>query len=613
MIGWLLNLWADYFTGTCEEHAGKWAHGRLRLPASTREAFYNRIYTPFFDDIFQALWDKKIKKTHTRAPAGSGKSMIGEIDAAYSVVNDPGYFYYVWPNDEDAKDQCTDRVIPIIQQNSFIDRFLPVKKEMRSKFRQTKIQFQNGMIFHAVGSGETNAQRVRAYKLRMEEPHIYPDMIEPFRKRMVGVVRATEATFSTGSVLGDIADDAFMEGSQKELALKCPHCGEFVIPKDNYGEGMPGGLKWDKNEITFDQEKGVYRSNELRKTVRFEGPCCSKPWPSTWDREKEIDTARLALIQNYEWKAQNADANPEIESFHWNFYSVPWIRLEDVAEEKIKATYAAHRGQLELLKDYVQKTLGEPWDESPRITEENEIKGGYTLGSSWDKELTRVMGCDVQKDHFYYIVRQFAQDGSSRLFAHGKVQTKEQLEEKRIELGVEPRRLLCDVAFDTNEMLQACLTYGWFGVWGKDVPSFPHRNPNLKRTYHLPFSPPQRGHVGIGQAGTKQVSVYFYWSNPTVKDLWHGMKASKNSGYTVADNATRDYFEQTAAEHKRREVNKSGKQIWKYHVASHRDNHYTDCEQMALVGAIMDKRLPIGKNNMIGNVIGENETEEISG
>jgi hypothetical protein len=593
---WPLNSLAETLSGKFGAHAGIWAHGNLRLPASTREAFYNRIYTPHFDEIFQALYDKKIRKTHVRGPAGSGKSMIGEIEIAFSIPHDQGFFYYVWPSDDDARDQCTDRVIPIIRENPFLDKFLPVKKDMRSKFRQTKIQFANGMIFHAVGKAPSNAQRVRAYKLRMEEPHLYPEMIEPFRKRLIGVVRATEATFSTGSVFGDVSDESFMEGTQKEHAIKCPHCGEFVIPKDK-------DLKWDKNEITFDSDKGIYRSVELRKTVRFEGPCCNKPWPSSWNPDKGIDEARLALIQNYKWETQNPDANPEIESFHWNFYSVPWIRLEDVAEEKIKASYAAHRGQYELLKDYVQKTLAEAWDESPRETGDNEIRGGYKLKEKWDKEIMRNMGCDVQQDRIYYVCRLYAQDGSSRLFDQGVVQTKEELEEKRLELNVEPRRLFYDVGFDQNFGLQACLFYGWLGLWGEDKINYPHHNRNTKRTYRLPFSPPQRGFVGLGRSGNMQTSFYFRWSNPTVKDIWHGMKNSKNSGWTVADNAAEDYFKQINVEVKRREVNNAGNQVWRYHVPAHKDNHYTDCEQMSLVGAIMDKRLPIGKTNMVGEAM----------
>lgn len=607
MTPWLYRLWSSFFQGTCEEHAGKWAHGKLRLPASTREAFYNRRYTPFFDEIFAALHDKKILKTHIRAPAGSGKSMIGEIEIAYSVQNDPGYFYYVWPSDDDARDQMTDRVIPILQENKFLESFLPIKKDARSKFRQTKIQFTNGMIFHAVGKAPSNAQRVRAYKLRMEEPHLYPEMIEPFRKRLIGVKLATEATFSTGSVLGDTSDESFMDGTQRALSVKCPHCGEYVVIKDK-------DVKWDKNEDTFDSEKRVYRSMELRKTIRIEGPCCKKPWPSEWDSRQGLDMARLEMIQNYRWDAQNPFANPEIESFHWGFFPVPWIRLEDVVEEKIRATYAAHRGQFDLMKDYIQKTLAEAWDESPRDTEDNEIRGGYKLGEKWDKELVRFMGCDTQKDKFYWVCRAFAPDGSSRLMAHGTVDTKEMLEQKRIELGVEPRRLLVDVAFDNNMMLQTCLFYGWLGLWGKDVASFPHhartgdyRQPS--KTYHLPFSPPQRGHVGIGLGNRMQTAVYFNWSNPTIKDLWHGMKGSKNSGYTIADDCAQDYNEQTNVEHKHREVNRAGREVWRYKVAQHRDNHYTDCEQMALVGAIMDKRLPIGKTNMVGEAMHYEEAE----
>lgn len=571
------------------------------LPDSTRTPVFTFRYTPHFRDIFQALNNKAIKRTHIMMPAGSGKSMIGEIEIAFSIENDPGFFYWVWPGDQDAKDQVEDRLKSILTANRFLAKLMP---QDRSKRRNTKIIFSD-MIFQAVGANESNAQRVRAYKLRMEEPHLFdPGFLAKFRKRLVGVKQATEATFSTGSVLEDESDIAWKESTCRECAVKCPTCQVFHVPADKH-------LKWDKNEVTWDEDKHEYRTQELKKTVRYEFPCCGHVFKSGWNPKEDIDEARLELIQHYQWEAQNPNASGDIEGYHNNFFFVPWLNIEDVALEKIRATAAAHRGQLEMLKDYVQKTLAEAWDEAPRDTDKNATKGGYVLGQKWDDELVRFLSNDVQKDHFWTVCRAYNREGKSRLIWCGRLETYDQIEAKRIELKVDPRRTGIDCVFDTNIVHQHCVKFGWLGLWARDVPYFPKIRPNQK-PLHLPYSEPQRGHVGLGLGGKMQVAVYFFWSNPTIKDLWHNMKNSKDSGYTTADDAGAEYEKQTAAEYKRQETTKGGAKVWRYYVPQHKDDHLGSAEQINLVMAMMDMRLPIGKNNLVLESVESSFTQHLT-
>ena len=580
--------WREKFAGD----AGQWGNGVLFLE-STRSPVFNMRFTPHFKEIFAALNNRSKKRIHIQMPAGSGKSMIGEMQILFCVDNDPrGLIYWVWPTDDDAKDQVEDRLMPIILANRFLARRLP---QDRSKRRNTKIIFPD-LTFQAVGANESNAQRVRASFLFMEEPHLFePGFLAKFRKRLVGAREGLEATFSTGSVLEDESDIAWKESSCREAAVKCPTCGEFHIPKDSY-------LKWDKTDDTWDAERHEYRNDKLKETVRYEFPCCGYVYKSKWNSKDSIDEGRLELIQNYRWDATNPNASDEIEGYHNNFFFVPWLKLEDVAIEKIRATMAANRGQLEMLKDYVQKVLAEAWDEAPRDTDKNAQKGGYLLGVEWDEEMTRFMSIDVQKDHFWHICRAYNKSGASRLVSQGRLETYDQIEARRLELKVEPRRTGIDCAFDTNIVHQNCVKYGWIGLWARDVPYFPKIRPNQK-PLHLPYSEPQRGHVGLGMGGKMQVAVYFFWSNPTIKDLWHNMKSSKDGGYTIADDVSQEYEKQTSAEYKRQETTKGGAKVWRYFVPQHKDDHLGSAEQINLVMAMMDMRLPIGKNNLVSESV----------
>lgn len=522
-------------------------------------------------------------------PAGSGKTLIGEIDIAFSFVDDRGFYYYVWPNDEDATFQIEDRLTPMIHANNFLVSEMP---KDRNKWRQSKI-VSPGMIFQAVGANLSNAQRVRAYKLRMEEPHLFkPGMLSMFRQRMNGVVNATELTLSTGSVIGDESDEAFNSGSCEVLQFSCPHCSSYFTPKDEH-------LKWDKNSKTWNAEKNEYNWPELYKTIRYECPNCSTVIVQEWDSKQQIDTNRIKLLQSAKWERTNLNSIGGIRSFHSNFYAVPWMRLEDVAEKKIRASYTAHRGEMVLLKDYIQKILAEPWDDAPRMDEKAQTISGYNLKEAWDKELTRFLTVDVQKDHFWFVCRAWASNGNSRLIDSGRVETFEHVEELRESLGVEARRTGMDCAFNFNEVLQKCFKYNWLGLWGKDTPYYiwPAAKPGMK-PQHLMVSPPQKGFVDIGTHGQRRAAIYYFWSNPSVKDLWHAMLASEEAGLTIADNASKEYRSHIASEYKRKEINRAGSVTWKWFVPSHKANHMLDCEYMNLCMASLDRRLPIGRSNL---------------
>jgi hypothetical protein len=576
--------WREKFAG----HAGEWSDGTLFLE-STRSPVFLMRYTPHFKDIFAALNNRLKKRVHIMMPAGSGKSMIGEITILFVIDNDPrGLIYWVWPNDDDASDQVEDRLMPIIAANRFLAKRLP---SSRSKRRATKIIFPD-ITFQAVGANESNAQRVRASFLFLEEPHLFkPGFMAKFRKRLVGSREGIEATFSTGSVLEDESDAAWKESSCSEAAVKCPACGEYHIPKDDC-------LKWDKNETTWSEETHEYRVEKLRETIRYEFSCCGHAFKPSWNRTEGIDEDRLALIQDYKWIPQNPNASDEIDGYHANFFFTPWLRLEDIALEKIRATHAAHRGQLEMLKDYVQKVLAEAWDEAPRDSDRNAVKSGYVLGEKWDAELTRFLSFDRQKDYFVGICRAYGPDSTSRLIWCGRLETFEQIEEMREKLGVERRRTGIDRQFDTNQVDQFCLKYGWLGFSAMDTMSFPHPRPKMK-PLHLPYSTPQRGHVGLGLGGKPQVVVYFLWSNPQIKDLWHNMKNNPESGYTSADDAGPIYEAQTKSEYKRQITTPGGAKVWRYHTPQHKDDHFGSAEQINCVMACMDSRLAIGKANLV--------------
>lgn len=584
---YLLHLLSNCFRERYEGHPGQWADRRLRLPYSTQEPEFILSRAPWLIPAFEALGNPQYRKVDIRGPAGSGKSLIGEIDICFCVENQPGTYYYVWPGDEDAKDQVEDRIYPLFLDNAFLAQMLPLD---RHKKRNSKIVFPD-MQFYSVGANESNAQRVRAFRLTMEEPHMFKSgMLTKFRKRMRGVRGVRELTLSTGSVLGHQTDEEFKSGSCHEFEIPCPHCGHFqALTKDD--------LEWDKNESTKD-EKGEYRWEPLRESMRYECQKCDKPFPKRPEERLELAQAGKAI-------QKNPNAPKHHFSYHYSAHVVDWIDLRDIGQEYIEAKIAMRFGNLDLYKDFIQKTEANAWDDAPpdSILDVNQRFGAYVKRSSWSDEICRFLTVDNQfgqsskgeLPHRWCLTRAWGLS-ETRLIDECKVDEWEDVEELRKALGVVPARVLVDIAFDRPDVLKQCHRFGWQGLIGEDRRvSFPHKGKDEKgnpAVFQLPFSPPKHGHVGMGQRGRLSAATYYHWCHKPIKDLYHRLANGHANDYKflIADDVSDDYKKHVQAEYSRIW---NGKREW--HTPESRADHLLDCEQMNLSAAVMDPRLPLGK------------------
>ena len=565
--------------------------GKLRLPHSTRYPMYIAEESPWLIEPMRAIGEPGIKRVDVRGPAGAAKSLIGEMHIAWTIDNEPGLYYYVHQSDPDGTDAMEDRILPMLQANDFLARKLP---NDRHKQRIAKIVFPH-MSLYCVGANMSSAQSKRVKYLTMEEPHMYkPGMMTAFEKRCEGVRNAKILTLSTGSVLGDESDAAYQSGTCEEWQVPCPHCRQFQRMIDSRDR-----LIFERSPETI-TENGEYIWNRILPTVRYNCEHCGLDWPSD-----ESSRRSQAQLGRYEVTNPNAPANHR--SFHWEAVAVHYFNLGQILMEKLKASTAAKAGQIEPLRDYMQKRRALAWDESPADSEANiefdRIKGAYLKREPFDGEIGRFLCIDNQAGraskgegaHRWYVCRAFGQS-ESRIIDEGRIVTWEELEELRIELGVEPGRTLVDIAFDTQAVQEVCVRYGWQGLWGDSTNrrEFPHHeNFNGQRIVRkYPFSSVNVGHVGIGKGGKVRQSRYFFWAQQPIKNMYHRMRGGMSTyKFTAPQNVSNEYQKQTSVEFKRQEVDKSGQKKWSWTVSKGKANHLLDCDQMCLVSALLDARL----------------------
>lgn len=543
----------------------------------------------------RALSDPNVRRVDVRGPAGSAKSLIGELHIAFVVANDPGPYYYVWQTDDAAADSMEERLYPMLEGNDFLMERMPVD---RHKKRIRKIGFRN-MLLRAVGANESAAQSKRIRYLTMEEPHLYEaGMMLAFEKRCEGVRNPLILTLSTGSELDDDSDKAFRDGTCEEWQVPCPHCGQFQTMTDHQDR-----LRSDRTEETHDKEGNIIW-HKLLPTVRYNCESCGADWPKTQDFRREQS-------QKGKYVATNPHAKHEHRSFHWEAPAVHWISLETLVEEKLKASYAAKRGAMAPLKEYIQKRRAMAWDDMPEKDANFDIKrleGFYVKRATHEEEISRFMTLDNQAGrasigegaHRWFVCRSYGPN-ESRLIDEGRITSWEECEEMRIALGVQPQRTLVDVGWDTQAVQAICVKYGWLGLWGDNTgkKGFPHHEnvmkdgKNIRVTRWLPYSSVNVGHVGLGAGGQQRSARYFFWCNDPIRNLYHRLIDGLASyRWTHAQDSSKEYLDHRSNEFRKQTIEKAtGKKKWGYVRNPRKPDHLLDCDQMNLVAALMDPKI----------------------
>jgi len=606
---WARDIFAGMMTMPHDGDMTDWADGALKIPYSVRYPVFIANESPWLLEPMRAMSDTKIRRVDVRAPAGAAKSLIGEIHIAYCISQSPGLYYYVWQTDDDGKDAMEDRIYPMIEANDFLAKKLPTD---RAKKRIAKVAFPH-MSLYCVGANPSAAQSKRVRFLTMEEPHLYdPGLMAAFEKRVEGVRNYKILTLSTGSVLGDESDESFNSGSCEEWQVPCPHCQQF--------QTMTDARDRLRSQIDAETcgENGEYNWRKIAPTVRYNCEHCGEDWPTDehW-RKQQSQLGRYVVT--------NANAPENHRSFHMEASSVHYFPLDKLLMEKLKAVAAYKRGAIEPFKDYMQKRRAMAWDESPAETDEkasfDRSKGEYMKRDPHEFEIARFLTIDNQAGkasqgqgaHRWFTCRSFGPT-ECRLIDEGRITTWEEIEELRIALGVEPARTLVDIAFDTAAVQAVCVRYGWQGLWGDNSgkKSFPHHETAIvngaqaRVARQYPFSTPNVGHVGIGKTGERRQARYFFWCQKPIKDMWHRLKNGLASyRWTVPQDCSDDYRKQTNVEFKKLQVGKHGEKTWQWFVQSRRDNHLTDCDQMTLVAALMDR----GLRELLWTAEAENQPE----
>lgn len=556
----------------------RWAESNVEIDASSPfPGKYSSDMTPWTKEPMERAADNRIRRITILCAAQTGKTQMCLIILLFWIATDPGPIQWVMAAQDEAKTFSNKRLTPGLETCKPVADLMP---KVRSKKKTLEIGFAESPLLITGSNSKSKLQGNPIRYLILDEVRNYKDKsaVGTALKRTTSFWNAREFIVSTGDEEGDEVDRSFKDGSQGHYYVPCLACSQqFEFKLDQ--------LKWDTNEETC--PGGEYDFAKLRQTVRHECPGCKRLMVDDFGERMKM-ALRGAFVH------VNPKAPADHVSYTWSALLVPWIPWHRIVQEFLLAKRALAQGIVEPFKTFVTETLGETWKEDWAYSADITL-GEYTLGSPWEEEFRRFMTVDKQKDHYWYVIRQWAKSGASRLTAYGRLDTVADIEAIAEQYKIHERGVLVDAGFEQNEVAQMCCAHGWVAMKGDQRESFITHEEGSKIRGLRPYTwPPLAIDPGIGTTEQgRQRCPLFIWSNPTVKDFLYRLKTGKGLPFGVAADVTQEYIRQLSSETKKRLVNKkTNRQEWMWVQLKGRPNHLWDCECMQVVAAMVSGILP---------------------
>ena len=455
------------------------------------------------------------------------------------------------------------------------------------------VLFETMPLFVTGANSPSKLQSKPIRWLLLDEVRNYPEgALDMVLKRTRTFWNARRLIISTPDMENDAVDRAFKDGDQREWFFPCMKCGQFqMLVLAQLKAEHPQTRKCVKWEDVPGAKVGnVWKMDVLSPQIRYECVACG---------HLHADTAenRIHIMSAGKWIRQNPEAPRHRVSFHWNALLPKWVKWSAIVEEKVRADRALRLGDFQPLKDFINQTLGEAWED--RLKEFDDFgaiedrKADYDPHEVRPDEATRFIGADVQAtgNRIRYVCRAYGKDReSSWLVEEGECSSEAELEAIRIGLGVPAHNVCIDSAYDTPAIYKACLQFKWKAFRGDERKEFvavtlrPNgEKVNVRRCWAVsPVDP----HIGSNMQNRVRPLKLYLWSNPSVKDILALAISGQEQKWTIPRHVSMTYLREMTSEAREPQEDTKGRITYAW-VKKRRDNHRWDCECILQTAAII--------------------------
>ena len=525
------------------------------------------------------------------------KTLTAQLIQLYGLKTSPCNAAHYDLTSEALKEFSDDKFVPLIDNTDTITSLIPDQPYRRTKFYTSTVY---GYIRLLSAGIMANRNSKTLERITADESWAYKDeegWLEQIHDRQSSYAWAWQMFLpSSGQTAGSQLDRLWQKSTQRTWHIKCDCCdGEipyiWKLPSVN-GQVPPGGMRYASSEDVMDEE-GMINWVKLRESAYYQCQLCEgrMDWDAA-DQDRRNQRGRYIPM--------NEKGDPDIVFYNYNaMVHVPW---PDLVTKWKEATIARSRGDLSKLENFVRKQLAQPWNESEYITDEvqENARGDYLLGQAWEtggEEPLMFATVDVQKDHYYVIIRAWALIGGvlqSRLIEREKVVSVGQIRDladkwKLKQNGLRGSRVFLDGNYNTVQVQRIAGENGWMVFRGDKARDFRHPD-GLRRIY----SDVQYLDTGEGtenaRGGSRYVGQIRFSKNAALSrlSLIRSIRSFEDKlVWTYADNSGSVYERQINAWHRISKTAPDGRRYYDFINRDSKDDHYGDCEQQQVVCAAM--------------------------
>ena len=539
----------------------------LAIPDSPLPGPYKADRTPMVAEALRIWADPQVSLMAVLASIQSGKSLMARLATCHIAARAPGPTLILQDNDQNARDFNLTSLRPLW------DNCPPVKARLLPEMdRSSTIQFDSMTAWVLGAHNEKNLQRRSIRYLIGDECWLWP-------KGHIGEASARVTAFgwlgkrlfmSQGSTAGDDFDVLWQSTDQRDWHFRCPSCDhlqpwlwDFV----RFPETARTSTGWDKAAVA--------------NGTTYECAKCST-------RLADKAGTRHACNARGTFVATSPGTGAGKVGLHWNsLAAMSWGELGVMMLEAQEA--ADLYGDEAPRRIFKQKRLAMPWSEEGGGMVADSKASDYRLADAWDDEARvdakgkftrdpkgiplRTLGVDVQRGHFWAVVRSWSEKGASRLRWFGRLETWQEVEAKAVEHGVHPAMVLVDSGDQTQVVYAECARRGWKVAKGSGQEDFAIGQ-NRRRFY----SDAQ----AVMVPGQRNRARLISYSNLALKDILSGLRSRRLHTYGI--DTSPEYVDQMNAEVRVKD-RRTGKPMWILPQGK-KDNHALDCECLAALVAI---------------------------
>lgn len=322
-----------------------------------------------------AVSDPSIDTIVVMSSAQVGKTEILNNMAGFHITHDPAPILVLQPTLEMAQTWSKDRLAPMLRDTPALRGKV---KDPRSRKSQNTLLHKTFPGGHITMAGSNSPASLASRPIRVvlcDEVDRYPvsagtegDPVNLARKRTTTFWNRKIILASTPTVKGaSRVELEFDQSDQRYFYVPCPHCNQTQ-------RLVWSSVSWTKNE----QGKG------LPRTAKYTCEHCAALWSEV---ERHLAVRRGAWIAT---QPSNGRAG-----FHLSELYSPWSTLEGMVQAFIEA-----KGNPELLKTWVNTTLGETWEEEGETVDGVGLYGRRETYPAQvpEKALLLTAGVDIQRD-----------------------------------------------------------------------------------------------------------------------------------------------------------------------------------------------------------------------